>query len=61
MSDFRQPPLDYMAEHLREKQLAEEQQFYAGYRRPLNGPMMPGVEEEGSWLASRHNPKNAGK
>lgn len=61
MADFRQPTDPYMVQEHESERIKQEQVFFGGYRRSLNGPMMPGVEAEGSWINSRHNPENAGK
>ena len=52
---------EYLADHFESVRVNTEQQLHAGYRRSLDGPMMPGVEAEGSWLNSKHNPRNGGQ
>ena len=58
MADFRQPFLDYAEQERESERVAREQRLFSGYRRSLDGPMHPQVEHEGSWLNSKHNPKN---
>lgn len=54
MTDFRQPTPDYIAEHVREQQLADEQAYYSAYRRPTSWHVgHAAVEAEGSAINNR--------
>ena len=49
----------YLSDFVEGERVAREQRLFSGYRRSLNdGEPMPGIEAEGSWLSSKHNPKN---
>ena len=52
---------EYLSDFIEGERVNREQIFFSGYRRSLDGPMMPGVEDEGSWINSRHNPANGGR
>lgn len=48
----------YLSDFLEGERVAREQSLFSGYRLSLTGPMLPGVEAEGSWINKPRNPKN---